>query len=155
MLYAPHDVSRNPHFRYIENTWIPWTPVTRVLGHSRIALVTMGGFYMPASQRPFVDEDGWGDTTYRAIPAGTAAAELAIAHRNYDHAHAKTDLNCLFPLERLRAMAARGVIGSLADTHYSFMGSIPDPTLLLSDSAPAVASRMRSEGVDGAILSAA
>jgi hypothetical protein len=153
--YRLEELSANPHFRYIESTWVPWTPLVKPLEQCVVALVTTGGFYMPATQPAFSDHENRGDHTFRIIPRGASDGALAIAHTHYDHTNVKADLNSLFPLEHFRSLAAEGVVGGLSAEHYSFMGSIPDPALLLADSAPEVASRMRAAGVDVAILSAA
>lgn len=151
----PKDVSRNPNFRSIKNNWIPWSPATKPIRESRVALVTMGGFYLLGSQRPFTDVDNRGDTSFRPLPTNVRAEDLGIAHTHYDHTNVEQDLNCLFPIALFRTRVTDGVIGNLAETHYSFMGSIPDATQLISDSALEVAARMRQESVDYAILSSA
>jgi hypothetical protein len=48
---------------------------------------------------------------------------------------------------------ALGVVGSVADTHYSIMGyQGNDASTLEQESAPAIAESMRNEEVDLAIL---
>jgi D-proline reductase (dithiol) PrdB len=42
---------------------------------------------------------------------------------NFDRTGLQEDWNVAFPLERLKELAADGVIGSVAETHYSFMGA--------------------------------
>jgi D-proline reductase (dithiol) PrdB len=42
---------------------------------------------------------------------------------NFDRTGFQQDWNVVFPLDRLRELAATGVIGSVADYHYSFMGA--------------------------------
>lgn len=57
----------------------------------------------------------------------------------------------MFPLDRLRELAAEGVIGSVAATHYSFMGAT-DP-VQMEGYARDVAARLKSDGVDAVLLS--
>lgn len=45
---------------------------------------------------------------------------------NFDRSGFHKDLNVVFPVERLKEMAADGEIGSVADFGYSFMG-VADP----------------------------
>jgi D-proline reductase (dithiol) PrdB len=42
---------------------------------------------------------------------------------NFDRSGFQQDWNIAFPLDRLKELAAEGVIGSVADYHYSFMGA--------------------------------
>ena len=41
----------------------------------------------------------------------------------FDRTGLQEDWNVAFPLDRLKELAAERVIGSVADTHYSFMGA--------------------------------
>ena len=65
------------------------------------------------------------DPDYRAIPSTTRADQLLMSHIsiNYDRNGFQEDWNVVFPLDRLNEMAADGEIGSVAATHYSFMGA--------------------------------
>ncbi len=57
------------------------------------------------------------------------------------------------PLDRLRELAAEGVVGTAAETHYSTMGyQGNDTSTLEKETAPAIAAEMKSEEVDLAIL---
>ena len=42
---------------------------------------------------------------------------------NFDRSAYQQDVNVCFPLEHLQTLANSGEIGSVADWHYSFMGS--------------------------------
>ena len=46
---------------------------------------------------------------------------------NFDRSGFQQDWNIAFPIDRLRELVDEGVVGSLADFHYSFMGAL-DPT---------------------------
>ena len=56
----------------------------------------------------------------------------------------------VFPLDRLRELAQNGIIGSMADFHYSFMGAT-DPRLMES-SARRLASLLKQDHVNAAVL---
>ncbi len=130
----------------------PWTPVRTPLAESRLALVTTAGLYRPGADEPFRGEAPDGDATCRAIPLGTDIATLAIAHRHFNTEVAAADMNTVFPLDRLAEMAAEGTIGSLAPTHYSLMGYCTRADLVAERSAPEIATRMREERVDAALV---
>ncbi len=118
---------------------------------SKVALIGTGGIYIKGEQEPFNTD---GDTSYRVIPSSTPAERLAISHTHYDTTGADTDPNVVFPIDRLREMAAEGMIGSVADTAYGLMGYIvrDDVEVLLNETAPEIAGRIAAEGVDAAII---
>jgi D-proline reductase (dithiol) PrdB len=84
-------------------------------------------------------------------------AEITITHNYYDHTDADRDLNVVFPLDHLRDLAARGVIGGVAPRYFGFMGHIDGPLIpvLTGQSAPDVAAKLRVDRVDFAILTPA
>ena len=129
----------------------PFSPLTVPLPAARVALVTSCGVYVDGD-RPFDLADRRGDPTFREIPGDVDMARLRIAHAHYDHRDALADINCVFPLERLRGLAAAGEIGAVAPRHFGFMGSIPSPGRLIRDTAPAVARRLAADGVHVALL---
>ena len=118
------------------------------LADSRIALVTSSAIHHcddPAF-RPM--EHG-----FRTIPADVDFADLAQSHvsANFDRAGFQLDPNVVFPLERLRELGEQGVIGSVANRHYSFVGAQAELNHL--ESAGLEMGRlMKDEGVDAALL---
>jgi D-proline reductase (dithiol) PrdB len=93
------------------------------------------------------------DADYRAVPADTRPQDLLVSHIsiNFDRTGFQEDWNVVFPLDRLNELAAGGVIGSVAATHYSFMGAT-DP-VEMEPYAREVAGRLKSDEVDAVILS--
>ena len=89
----------------------PWTPIAKPLSALRITLVGSGGVYR-RGQVAFHTKD---DTSIRVIPSNTPTTELRTAHFAYDQTDARTDANCVFPLDRLQELAAEGVIGGVTD----------------------------------------
>ena len=78
--------------------------------------------------------------------------DLIMSHisNNFDRTGFQQDLNVVFPIDRLRELAADGTISSVARYHYAFMGATP-PT----DQAPVakdLAQRLKEDDVDGVIL---
>ena len=105
-----------PQLRRLTSDAIPWSPLRRPLREATVALVTTSGVHL-RDDRPFELES---DPTFRVIPRGAEAGELAISHRAYDRTDALRDVNLVFPLQRLRELEAEGVIGRVADWHYGF-----------------------------------
>ncbi len=142
-----------PDFEYVVNdaTDIPWAKLDKPLNLCKVAVISTGGFHVK-SDPPFDTANPLGDTSYRAIPKGAIRADLTISHTHYDHHYADADLNVAFPLEIFRDLEGRGVIGGLAQTNYSFMGYIPVADALIKETAPEVAGKLASAGVDAAFL---
>ena len=135
---------------------IPFTPLARPLGECTIALISTAGIAR-LDDRPFDQErerrdPWWGDPTFRAIPLGTTERDVRIYHLHIDPRFGEQDLDVLLPMRRLTELAHDGVVGAAAPTHYSIMGYILDSTVLVEQTAPAIAARMRADGVDAAAL---
>lgn len=135
---------------------IPWTPPAKPLTACTVAMVSTAGLAM-ANDRPF-DREGeqrdpwWGDPSHRVIPRCARPDEVRVWHTHVNNAPAERDLDCAFPLRRLLELEADGEIGGSAPSHYSIMGYILDPGVLLSRSTPAMIERMQGEGVDAVLL---
>jgi D-proline reductase (dithiol) PrdB len=99
-------------------------------------------------------KDPAGDPSLRIIEGRVSVDELMITHDYYDHRDADRDINIVFPIERLREFAKDGLIKAVADVHFSFMGHIVGRHIktLTGVTAPEAALRLRSEGVDIALL---
>ena len=136
---------------------IPWAPVAKPLAESRVALLSTSGLSQ-AGDEPF-DMEGerkrptWGDPSWRRIAADADRAGIEANHLHIDTGYVERDLNVALPIDRLRELAAAGEIGSVAPTHYSTMGfQGNDTSVLVNESAPAIAAAMKSEEVDLALL---
>lgn len=132
-----------------ESTEIPWSPPRIPLPEASIALVTSAGVHLKGDQ-PFDMENPEGDASFRVIPRDTALRDLTITHDYYDHRAADRDVNCVFPLERLRELAAAGRIGRVAARHIGTMGHIlgTEERRLVTETAPAIAGLLVDDRVD-------
>src|SRR5258708_31379655 len=103
-----------------EHEGAPWT-TPKPVAQARLAIVTTAGL-VRRGEDPFKS----GETAYRPIPGDLDRAEMLLSHVsvNFDRTGFQQDLNVVFPIDRLRELAREGVIGGLADTHYSFMGAV-------------------------------
>ena len=102
------------------------------------------------SSLSFDMHDRDGDPTFRVIDVSLPISDLIITHDYYDHADADRDINIVFPIERLWELESEGVIGEVARFHYGFMGHVKNQNaqVLVKESAPEVAQRLNSDGVD-------
>ncbi|WP_162924422.1 glycine/sarcosine/betaine reductase selenoprotein B family protein [Rubrobacter indicoceani] len=126
----------------------PRTP----LPESRVALVTTGGVHLK-NQPPFDIDDPIGDCSCREVPSETRPEDLTWTHFYHAPERAESgDLDGLFPLRTLREIATDGVIGSINDRHFSFMGAIHDAGPLIDETAPEVAGKLLRDGVDAVLV---
>jgi D-proline reductase (dithiol) PrdB len=78
-----------------------------------------------------------------------ASSDFEINDSYYNHDDADQDINCVFPIDRLKEMAANKLIGSIAPRFWSgFMGRIYNRTKLIEESAPAFVEKLREDAVD-------
>ena len=140
-------------YRPRESEDIPWSPVTRLLKDSKVAIVTTAGVHH-INQHPFDMNDLDGDPTFREIDIRRPLSEFMITHDYYDHSDADRDINIVFPIERLREFKSYGIIGRVAAIHYGFMGHIDGRHIetLIMEKAPEVAARLKADNVDLVLL---
>jgi D-proline reductase (dithiol) PrdB len=132
---------------------VPCKPLGKPLRESRVAVISSAGFVLPG-QQPFDTSIRGGDPSFREIPADTDVSILVDVHRSetFDHADMRDDPNLVFPIDRMRELAARGRIGSVNRRHLSFMGGITAPGRLIKHTAPEAARQLVSDAVDAALL---
>jgi D-proline reductase (dithiol) PrdB len=128
---------------------IPVTPFKKETSDSVIALVTTAGVLLK-TQEVFNVVDG--DPTVRFIPSTSVEDDLMISHEHFDRSDADQDVNCVFPLTRLKELVDEGVIGDVADTHYGLMGYIPDTIPLIEETIPKIVQQLITDRVDAVIL---
>jgi len=131
----------------------PGAKLTKPLDQSRVALVTTAGLHT-AEQADFDYKNKRGDSTFREIPNSIEMGALKESHRSqaFDHRGIEADKNLAFPLDRFRELESEGAIGELNHRHFSFMGSIVGPRLLIENTAPQVARMLREDRVDAVFL---
>jgi len=129
-------------------------PLRKPRAQLRVAMVTTGGVYA-ASDPPFNLKSKIGDPSYREIPSEVAWDQLRLAHIGYNTRKVSEDINCVFPLQRLRELENEGIMGSINHRHFSFMGYIPIVEDLLQKTAPEVAQKLLADDVDLVLLAPA
>jgi D-proline reductase (dithiol) PrdB len=145
---AKEVMKRYPFMVYEET---PWTPFAGEASDHKFALVTTGGLYVRGEQAPFNTESIHGDPSYREIPSSVRQEDIGLAHAHYDHSLAQQDINCVFPIHRFAELAREGVVGGLAETHYSF-SYVNDISPLMERTALEVIEKLKFEGVTALFL---
>jgi D-proline reductase (dithiol) PrdB len=127
----------------------PWVEGP-TLARRRVAIVTTSGMHR-RNDRPFGLIPG---TDYRVIPGDARADDLMMSHIsvNFDRGGFQQDVNVVFPIDRLRELVEDGVIASVADFHYAFMGAAWPPTRF-EPKAQELAVLLRKDRVDAVLLS--
>jgi D-proline reductase (dithiol) PrdB len=69
---------------------------------------------------------------------------------NFDRSGFQEDVNVVFPLDRLNELKAKGMVGSVSDYHYSFMGAAP--IRALEPKARELAALLKKDHVDAVLL---
>ena len=131
----------------VRNDTVNWTPLRKPLSECVVSLFTTGGVHL-RDDTPFDIDSAHGDWTHREIPTDVDTRSLAVTHSHYSHVDADRDVNCMFPLDRLRELRDEGVIGGIAPMAYSIMGFNPDPDNLMAHTAPVLAQGFQESGAD-------
>ncbi len=123
------------------------------LAACRVALVSSAGLVVPG-QEPYDPDVRGGDWSWRTIAGDVEVASLIDHHRSdaFDHSGIAADRNMGMPLDRLRELAADGVIGEVAPRHVSVMGSITAPGRFIRKTVPEIVEALGADGVDIALM---
>ena len=124
--------------------WVEGPPLNR----RRVAIISTAGLHRK-EDRPFTFDPG---DYYRVIPGDIRADDLVMSHvsTNFDHTGFQQDWNVLFPIDRLHEFAKEGIIGSVADFHYSYMGAT-DP-MRMEPETRQLAAIIKKDNVDALLL---
>ena len=139
-----------PDFEFRVFNDSPVTPLTKPLQECRLALITTGGIHLK-SDIPFYMKEPGGDCSYRIIPDNARGDDLKVSHKWYNHKFITADLNCVFPIDRMREYVKKGEIGALSEKHFSFMGHIFNTAALINN-AKKVGNQLGKLNVDIAFL---
>jgi D-proline reductase (dithiol) PrdB len=151
---ADLDETTRNSFRARVKDLSPFAPTAFVKGpplaRRRVAIVATAGLHRRGDV-PFTEGPAQAD--YRVIPGDARPEDLVMSHAsiNFDRSGFQQDLDVVFPLQRLRELAARGAIGSVADIHYSFMGALAPKSL--EPRARQLAGMLKQDQVDAVLLS--
>jgi D-proline reductase (dithiol) PrdB len=143
-----------PPYQWSEFDSSPWTPFEKPLNQANIALISSAGIFRD-DQEPF---DPWAvnGLGYRKIPIETPFERLKLHHNYFDHRDALKDLNCVFPVRRLEALAKSGFVGSVAPEAISLgMGRLFKRTALQKETVPEIVKVLRKQKTDAVLLVAA
>lgn len=137
----------NPPYRWTVNESAPLQRLKKPLSHCTVSLLTSGG--VSQCSMPAFNPAARNDHRLDAIDREVDATDFQIHDSYYNHSDADSDINCIFPLERLRELATAGVIGRVSQRLWSgFMGRIYNRSKVLEESGPAFAAALAEDAVD-------
>lgn len=139
-------------YAWARNESAPWTPLAKPLAASTVALISTAEIAIkddPAfDDRPETRALG----KVYSIASDIPAQRLRSRNLSYDrHATTLDDANAYFPVDQLRAAAARGRIGKLAPRCICVYNAYSQAKTISRD-APEVLAQCRAMAVDAAIL---
>lgn len=117
------------------------------LDERRVALISTAGLHR-RGDRPFTEASG----DFRIIARETDDADIVMSHvsTNFDRLGFMQDLDVAFPINRLKELEADGVISSVAEYHFSFMGATPPE--LMEPSVKEVVATLKADNVSAVVL---
>ncbi len=127
-----------------------WAPVTKKLSEMKVALATAAGVHLKSDKKFNLA----GDTTYRVVPGDAKPEELMVSHGGYDNGDVNKDINCMFPIDRIRELAAEGFIKDIAELNFAFMGGGGNQEVFTEETGPEIAKKLNEIGVDAVLLTA-
>jgi D-proline reductase (dithiol) PrdB len=139
--------------------FIPWTPMSKPLSQSTLALVTSAGISLktdpPFDMEREKREPTWGDRSFREIPRGTTEKDIEVNHLHINTTYIKQDINVILPLARMAEFEQEKIIGRLSPTAYSFYGFQWQNSDFLKEAIEPISKKMKLEGVEAVLLTPA
>jgi D-proline reductase (dithiol) PrdB len=145
---------RYPGSMIHKDDFVPLARPLKPLSASRLTFVSTAGV-QPRGTLPFDTVHPVGDYTFRRVPSRSRPDELEIHQLKYPTTGAQSDLNVIFPIERLQEFAREGVIGGLTTNFFSFIGYNMDAERLEATLAEEIAGAVEADGADAVLLAPA
>ena len=118
------------------------------LSEASVAIVTSAALYVEG-EPAFAASD----PQLKALDDGVRNLRLGHFSPNFDRGAYASDLNVVYPVDRLHELADRGVIGRVAPRHYSCAGNQDESVSRLRlDTGPQAAKQLLADGVHVVLL---
>ncbi|QOY34974.1 glycine/sarcosine/betaine reductase selenoprotein B family protein [Anaerobacillus isosaccharinicus] len=136
---------------------IPYTPNDKPLHEMTIMIVSTSGVHLN-EQEPYNTDPAEGDATFRIIPGDVDPKDLTVTHSapkdHYNTDYPKEDINCVFPIDRLREMVEDGDLGGVAEKHLTMMGYSMRLNKINKETIPALVKEVVRSKADAVLLTA-
>ena len=141
-------------YRWAQYSHVPFTPLTKKLADSRVALVTTAAPYQPdaGDQGPGAPYNA--AAKFYRVYTGSIEGEpdVRISHIGIDRKHTTaTDINTWFPLKQLKRLAAEGRIKDIAP---EFIGAPTNRSqkVTIEQDCVDILAHVRRMGADAAVI---
>ncbi|MHA1113193.1 MAG: glycine/sarcosine/betaine reductase selenoprotein B family protein [Alphaproteobacteria bacterium] len=136
-----------PAYKWTVNEDAPFVPLAKPLAECRVSMLCSGGISLKSA--PAWNPDARNDLRLDAIPSDSPSTGFQVHDNYYNDENVMADLNCLYPIDRLREFAADGTIGEVAPRLWSgFMGRTYIRRQVRDEAGPAFAAELKKDGVD-------
>lgn len=136
---------------------IPYTPNSKPLHEMTIMIVSTSGVHL-IDQEPYNTDPTEGDATFRIIPGDVDPKFLTVTHSapkdHYNTDYPKEDINCVFPIDRLRELVEDGDLGGIAEKHLTMMGYSMRLNKINKETIPALVKEVVRSKADAVLLTA-
>ncbi len=159
-----HFRSEHPGFEFPRFRDIPWAEFKTGLADCKLALISSAGVFVKG-QKPFSVAGGvlpehlleqkfkeLGDWSYRVVPAEVDSQDLRVAHSHLDSLRVEGDINCVFPIDRVRELVEETYVAESASHHFSLMGHIPELKNLYAKTIPEIIQRLQQDRVTAVLI---
>ena len=106
-----------PPYKWTVNESAPLTALDKALQSCRVTMLTSGG--VSHCSMPGFDADARNDHRLDAVGGEADSKDFEINDSYYNHDDANQDINCVFPIDRLRELQTDGLIGEVAPRSWS------------------------------------
>lgn len=136
---------------------IPYTPMDKPLHEITVMIVSTSGVH-GKDQEAYNTDPSEGDATFRIIPGDVDTSNLTVTHsapkEHYNTDAPKEDINCVFPIDRLREMVDDGDLGGVAEKHLTMMGYSMRLNKINKETIPALVKEVVRSKADAVLLTA-
>ncbi len=129
--------------KFEETPLLPGPP----LAERRIALISTAGLHR-RGDRQFTEQSG----DFRVIPRDLPDEDIVMSHisSNFDRLGFMQDVDVAFPINRLKELAEEGIIASVSEFHFSFMGATPPDKM--EPSVREIVQTLKADNVSSVVL---
>lgn len=141
-------------YRWAQYAEVPFTPLSKPLSESRVALITTAAPYQPekGDQGPGAPYNAAAKFYQVYSDSTDEDPDLRISHIGIDRKHTTAeDINTWFPLRQLRRLASEDRIGEVAPRFHGAPTNRSQKTTIEQDCVELL-SRVREDGADVAVI---
>jgi D-proline reductase (dithiol) PrdB len=86
------------------------------------------------------------------IPADVPTSDLRVAHSYLDSLRVESDINCVFPIDRVRELVDEAYIAETSSDHFGLMGHVPESKRLFEKTIPEIIQKLKQEKITAVLI---